>query len=145
MTRSRLPAKERAASIVALETRIAQASWTHVEQRDRPALYNPMSPAELAAHAPGFPWAAFLECAGLSKTRVIVGEKTAFPRIARIFADTPLETLKAWLAFTVMDTAAPYLSSPFASAHFHFHDHVLLGIHRAIGPLEARRSSRLGR
>jgi putative endopeptidase len=130
LTLTRWPAaKERAASIVALETRIAQASWTHVEQRDRPALYNPISSAELAAYAPGFPWAAFLGGAGLaSKTRVIVGEKTAFPRIARIFADTPLETLKAWLAFTVMDTAAPYLSSSFASAHFHFHDHVLLGI-----------------
>jgi putative endopeptidase len=70
-----------------------------------------------------------LRGAGLeSKTRVIVAEKTAFPRIAKIFADTPLETLKAWLAFTVVDAAAPYLSSSFASAHFHFHDHVLLGI-----------------
>src|SRR5208282_3716326 len=106
LTLSRWPsAKLSAASIVALETRIARASWTHVEQRDPPALYNPMSPAELAAYAPGFPWTAFLRGAGLaSKTRVIVSEETAFPRIAKIFADTPLETLKAWLAFTVVDT-----------------------------------------
>jgi len=130
LTLSRWPAaKERATSIVALETRIAQSSWTNVEQRDPPVLYNPMSPAELAAYAPGFPWAALLRGAGLaSKTRVIVAEKTAFPRIAKIFADTPIETLKAWLAFTVVDTAAPYLSSSFASAHFHFHDHLLLGL-----------------
>ncbi|HMD58251.1 MAG TPA: M13 family metallopeptidase, partial [Steroidobacteraceae bacterium] len=122
-------AKASATAIVALETRIARASWSKVEQRDPPALYNPMSPAELAAYAPGFPWRAFLRGAGLaSKTRVIVAQKTAFPRIAKIFADTPLETLKAWLAFTVLDTGAPYLSSSFASAHFHFHDHVLLGI-----------------
>jgi len=130
LTLSRWPsAKLRAASIVALETRIAKVSWTRVEQRDPPKLYNPMSPAELAAYAPGFPWAAFLRGAGLgSKTRVILAQKTAFPKIAKIFDDTPIETLKAWVAFTVADTAAPYLSSRFASAHFHFHDHVLLGI-----------------
>jgi putative endopeptidase len=122
-------AKLHAASIVALETRIAEASWTKAEQHDPPRLYNPMSPAELAAYAPGFPWAAFLDGAGLAtKTRVIVAEKTAFPRIARIFANTPIETLKAWLAFTVADTAAPYLDSRFMSAHFSFHDHVLAGI-----------------
>jgi putative endopeptidase len=130
LTLSRWPAaKERAASIVALETRVAQASWTSAEQRDPRALYNAMSPAELAAYAPGFPWADFLRGAYIaSKTRVIVAEKTAFPRIAKIFADTPIETLKAWLAFTVVDTAAPYLSSSFVSAHFYFHDHVLLGL-----------------
>jgi putative endopeptidase len=130
LTLSRWPAApERATAIVALEARIAQASWTKVQERDPPALYNPMSPAELAAYAPGFPWRAFLRGAGLqSKTRVVVAEKTAFPRLARIFADTPLATLKAWLAFSVLDTAAPYLSSDFASAHFHFHDQVLLGL-----------------
>jgi len=122
-------AKMSAASIVALESRIAQASWTKVEQRDPPALYNPMSPAELTAYAPGFPWTAFLRGAGLaSKHQLIIAEKTAFPRIAKIFADTPIETLKAWLAFTVADTAAPYLSSSFASAHFQYHAHALLGI-----------------
>ena len=105
LTLSRWPsAKLRAASIVALETRIAKVSWTKVEQRDPPKLYNPMSPAELAAYAPGFPWAAFLRGAGLeSKTRVILAQKTAFPKIAKIFDDTPIETLKAWLAFTVAD------------------------------------------
>jgi putative endopeptidase len=129
LTLSRWPAAQaQAAAIVALETRIAQASWTKVEQRDPPALYNPMSPVELAAYAPGFPWRAFLRGAGLaSKTRVVVAEKTAFPKIARIFAATPLETLKAWMAFELADSAAPYLSSPFVAAHFHFHDQVLLG------------------
>jgi len=130
LTLSRWPSADaRATAIVALETRVAQASWTKAEQRDPPVLYNPMSPAELAAYAPGFPWGAFLRGAGLgSKTRVIVAEKTAFPRIAKIFADSPLETLKAWLAFTVADSAAPYLSSSFAAAHFQFHDHALLGL-----------------
>jgi len=122
-------AHEHAAEVVALETRIAQASWTHAEQRDLAKLYNPRTPAQLPALAPGFPWRAFLRGAGLAaRDRIIVGEKTAFPNIARIFADAPLDTLKAWLAFTVMDTASPYLPRSFVDARFEFRDHALLGI-----------------
>jgi putative endopeptidase len=122
-------AHERAAAIVALETRIAQASWSKAEQRDLAKLYNPYTPAQLSAYAPGFPWEAFLKGAGLSaRSRLVVGEKSAFPEITRIFADTSLDTLKAWLAFSVVDTASPYLSSSFGDARFGFRDHVLLGI-----------------
>jgi putative endopeptidase len=122
-------AHERAAEIVALETRIAQASWTKTEQRDLSKLYNPYTPAQLSAFAPGFPWQAFLKGAGLSaRNRIVVGEKSAFPRITRIFADTSLDTLKAWLAFSVVETASPYLSRSFGDARFGFRDHVLLGI-----------------
>lgn len=122
-------AHERAAAIVALETRIAQASWSKTEQRNLPRLYNPFTPAQLQTFAPGFAWSAFLHGAGLAaKTRVVVAEKSAFPRIARVFADTPLDTLKAWLAFTVADSAAPYLTRAFGDAHFEFHDQALLDI-----------------
>jgi putative endopeptidase len=120
---------QRAAAVVALETRIAQASWTKAERRDLSRLYNPYTPTQLAAFAPGFPWAAFLKGAGLAgRSRIVVGESSAFPKITRIFADTSLDTLKAWLAFTVTDTAALYLSRAFVDARFEFRDHVLLGI-----------------
>jgi len=122
-------AHQRASAIVALETRIAQVSWTKTEQRDLLKLYNPYKPAQLSAFAPGFPWDAFLAGAGLSaRSRIVVGEKTAFPRIAQIFADTPLDTLKAWLAFSILDTASPYLSRSFGDARFGFRDRVLLGV-----------------
>src|SRR5262249_23453699 len=41
-----------AKAIVDLETQIAQASWSRVEQRDPAKSYNPMTPAELATLAP---------------------------------------------------------------------------------------------
>jgi putative endopeptidase len=118
-----------AAAIVALETRIAQASWTKAQQRDLSRTYNPFTPAQLQAFAPGFAWAAFLQGAGLAaKGRVIVGEKSAFPMIAGIFADSSIDTLKAWLAFSVADRAAPYLTRSFADAYFGFHRRLLLGV-----------------
>jgi putative endopeptidase len=117
-----------AIDIVALESKIADASWPLSQERDAAALYNPHSIAELEKRAPGFAWSDYLAGAGLSaKTRVIVGEKTAFPKLAAIVAATPLVTLKAYLALGVADSAAPYLSTPFQQASFEFHGKALGG------------------
>ena len=121
-------AETEAQAIVDLETRIARVSWSKAEQRDPIATYNPMSPAELAAAAPGFDWEAFLEGAGVGgAARVVVAESTAVPQIARIFAATPVATLQAWQAFQIADSAAPYLSGPFVDAEFDFRSKALDG------------------
>ena len=87
-----------------------------------------MTVSELEAFAPGFPWKQFLTEARLASTdKVIVSEKSAFPKIAAIFADTPIDTLQAWLAFTLVDNAAFYLSKPFADAAFEFRNKTLFG------------------
>jgi putative endopeptidase len=121
-------AQAAAAAVVDFETRIAEASWTKAEQRDVEKVYNPYTRAELKQLAPGFSWDDFLKGSGLSSAaRVIVAEKSAFPKIAAIYQSTPLNTLKAWQAFTVADNAAFYLSSPFSDARFQFRDHTLSG------------------
>jgi putative endopeptidase len=117
-----------AKAIVAFETQLATASWDRVQRRDRDKTYNPMTPAELAAYAPGFDWNRYfaaLEVPGL--TRVVIGDNTAFPAKAKIFAETPVDTLKAWEAFHVVDDAAPYLTKPFVDARFEFRNKTLAG------------------
>ncbi len=117
-----------AKAIVDMETEIAQASWTRAEQRDDDKMYNAYETAKLPGLAPGFDWAAFMDGAGLSKaTHVVAQENTAFPKIAAIFAKTPIPTLKAWQAFNVADQAAPYLAQPFVDARFDFRGKVLTG------------------
>ncbi|WP_119718468.1 M13 family metallopeptidase [Cognatilysobacter tabacisoli] len=120
--------QENAAAIVAMETRIAQAHWTRAESRDRDKTYNPVTPAELAAQAPGFPWATYLTAAGVAQAdRAVLRQNTAFPKIAAVFADTDLETLKAWQAFHTVDDAAPLLSKAFVDAEFEFRSKFLNG------------------
>ncbi|MBS0360833.1 MAG: peptidase M13 [Proteobacteria bacterium] len=117
-----------AKAVVAFETDIAKASWTKVDQRDDNKMYNPEETAKLAALAPGFNWTAFMAGAGLAKVdHVVVQEKTAFPKIAEIYAKAPLGTIKAWQAFSLADQAAPYLSKPFVDARFDFRGKVLTG------------------
>jgi putative endopeptidase len=117
-----------AREVVALETRIAEAHWTRAESRNRDKTYNLMTRAELEAAAPGFPWATFLDAAGVGRAeKAIVAQNTAFPKIARIFADTDLQTLKAWQAFHTADEIAPLLSKRFVDANFEFRSKFLNG------------------
>jgi len=121
-------AQANAKAIVAMETKIAEVSWTRAERRDDSKTYNPTTVAELEKAAPGFPWRPFLKADELGGVeRVVVRENTAFPKIAEVFAQTPVPALKAWLAFSLADNAAPYLSKRFADAHFEFRDKALSG------------------
>jgi putative endopeptidase len=119
---------ENAKAVVDFETKLAEASWTRIQRRDRDKTYNPATPAEMDTLAPGIGWARYLAAADLpGVTRVVVTTNTAFPKVAKIYAETPLDTLKAWQAFHVADGAAPYLSKPFADAHFAFRNKELNG------------------
>ena len=121
-------AEKRASDVVEFETRLADASWTKAQQRDPVATYNPASIRELETLAPNFNWHGFLSNAGLGKIdRVVVAEKSAFPKIAAVFAETPVETLQAWQAFNVADHAAPYLSKAFDDAFFEMRNKTLSG------------------
>jgi putative endopeptidase len=121
-------AQQRADDIVAFETRVAEASWSRAESRDPDKTYNPMTPAAVARFAPGFPWDAWLDAAGVRDIgTVVVEQRSAFPKLAEIFADTPVTALQAWLAFHAVDNAAPYLSSRFVTARFEFRNKILAG------------------
>ncbi len=82
-------AEQAAKDVVAFETKIAEASWNKAEQRDPVATYNPMTDRRterrLCRVSPG---KGFLKQAQLGDLkRIIVGEKTAFPKLASIYAE----------------------------------------------------------
>ena len=145
--------EKNAADIVALETSIAQAHWTRAEGRDRDKTYNPMTVAELEKSSAGFPWTTAFKAAGLDNVdRVVVVQNTALPKIAKIFAETPVDTLKAWEAFHIVDDAAPLLSKRFADANWEFRQKYLQGVteqrprwKRAVGMSEGALGEAIGR
>jgi putative endopeptidase len=145
--------EKNAADIVAMETKIAEAHWTRAEGRDRDKTYNPTTIAELETNAPGFPWTVWFNEAGLGKIdRAVMRQNTAFPKIAKIFADTPVETLKAWEAFHIADDAAPLLSKRFVDAEWEFRSKFLNGAQeqrprwkRAVDAAEGSMGEAIGR
>lgn len=119
---------KQAKAIVDFETEIAQASWSREQQRDLVAMYNPMTVKELEQLAPGFGWKGFLNATQMGKvTKVVIGEKAAFPQLAAVYHKTPIATIQAWHAFHIADNAAPYMSKAFTSAYFELHDKTLSG------------------
>ena len=121
-------AEASAAAVVAFETKVAEASWAKADRRDPVKSYNPMTKAELAAAAPGFDWTGWLAAADLGpRDRVVVGANTAVPKIAALYASTPLDTLKAYMAFHLADNAADALSDRFVQAKFDFDGRTLSG------------------
>ena len=119
---------ENAKAVVDFETKLAEASWTRVERRNRDKTYNPATLAELQAMTPGYDWNRYLVGTELPKIdRFIVTTNTSFPKYAKIYAETPLETLKAWQAFKVTDGGAGLLSKRFVDAQFEFRNKTLAG------------------
>ena len=119
---------ESAAAVVAFETRIAEAHWTPIQNRNRDETYNEYTIAQLAAEAPGFPWQDYYNAVGVGEVpRLIVRQDTAMPLIAAIYAETPIEVIQAWQAFQTTDGAAERLSDRFADARWEFRSRDLNG------------------
>jgi putative endopeptidase len=121
-------ASARATAILAFETRLAQAHWTRVDNRDDEKTYNKMTPVELARLAPGFDFARFMSEAGFAnQANLLVSQPTAFTASARAVAATPVNVLRDYTMVRLIDDAAPYLSSNFVNAHFAYHGTALGG------------------
>ena len=115
-------------AIMALETQMARASWDRVQRRDRDKTYNPMTPDQLQAFAPGYDFKRFLAASDLtSADKLVISDNTAFPAKAKIYGETPVPVLQAWAAFSLADNMAPYLSKPFYDARFEFRNKTLGG------------------
>lgn len=119
---------ENAAAILAFETRIAEAHWTPIQNRNRDETYNEYTIARLTSEAPGFAWQAYYTAVGVGDVpRLIVRQDTAMPLMAAIYADTPMDVIQAWQAFHSVDDAAPRLSRRFSDAQWEFRSRDLQG------------------
>jgi putative endopeptidase len=123
----------RAAKIYALERRIAEVHWANADRRDQDKAFNLMTVSELKAYAPDFPWSAYLAAAHIPETKngagrqVVVAEKSAFPLLAKIFAETPPEVWRDYMTVHYLAANASYLPTAIDEANFAFHGTVIRG------------------
>ncbi len=128
----------RAAAVYAMENDIAMAQWPAADRRNADKVYNPMTVAELASFAPGFDWIDYFKAQGIEPTRkVIARENTAFPALAKIFANTPVAVWRDYLTIHYMHSMAPFLPKAIDDADFEFYGKVLGGQDRQL-PRETR-------
>ena len=123
-------AEAQADLVVDLETRLAQAHWDVVRDRDADLTYNPMTLAELAARAPGFDWAAWADALGVpagAMDALVVREPDVAEALARLWRELPAAAWQAWLRYHLVSARAPYLSDAVVEANFDFYGRVLTG------------------
>jgi putative endopeptidase len=120
-------AAARAAAVLDLETKIAQAHWTRADSRDADKTYNKFTLAQVRQLAPGFNFAALAKDIGANVNYVVVAQPSAFKGIAAVLAQTPLPVLKDQLLVRTLDRYAPYLPKKFDRENFAFYGTVLSG------------------
>jgi putative endopeptidase len=120
-------ATAKADAIMALETKLAKDHWERKDRRNRDLTYNKMTMDELASFAPGYPWKRAAQTAGLDVNSLIVQEKSAFPKLAKDFADTSVEDWKAYMAFNTLSGYAGQLPKVFDDESFAFYGTILRG------------------
>ncbi len=119
-----------AAAVLALETELARAQWTKVENRDPVKTYNRVAVAKLGTLAGPYDWAQYLgqlDVAGKTDS-VIVRQPSYLIAFAAALQTTSLPVWKAYLRWHLVAQYAPFLSKPFVTERFAFYGTALYGI-----------------
>jgi predicted metalloendopeptidase len=121
-------AKAEADVVMGIETKLAQASITRVENRDPQKTYNKRTLPALNAEAPGFDFAKFLTGMGASaSTEVNVRQPSFFAGFAALARSASAADWRVYLRWHAARTAAPYLSKAFQDEDFAFNGKKLNG------------------
>ncbi len=121
-------AQNEAKSILALETKLAQASRTRVQLRDPQKNYNKMPLQQFQNLTPDWNWSDYFETINLLAPQdVNVHQPEFFKTADQVFKETPLDDFKAYLRWHLIDATASDLSKDFVDADFNFKERLLRG------------------
>lgn len=124
------PAQVQAAvnAVMKIETGIAGFSASREALRDPQENYNKMNMSDFAKQANFFDWKVYFQTLGLGNQKELDAKQAAFyPALNKFMQGIPLNEQKYYLAFNLLDAAAPYLSDDFVNAAFGFYGKTLSG------------------
>jgi predicted metalloendopeptidase len=117
-----------AQAILELETEIARLHWDRARSRERELTYNLRSRAELEAYAPGYPWAAMLQAAGVAgQGELVLRQLDAIPPLAALFRKTPVAVWRSKLTYQLVANSAAVLPKAIDDEVFDFRGRALSG------------------
>src|SRR5690606_8041128 len=162
-----------AEQVYAFEHNVAELEWARQALRNRDSTYHKLSRAEVVALAPEFPLETVLQSATFADTQhflvaqlpptqeeiaqyelspeYVSGIGGGLPAMMKLLAETPLNTLKAYMTVRFLATRAPVLPSAIDAAQFAFYGTFLNGQpeqrprwKRAIAAAESQLGEQLG-
>ena len=123
-----ITAKNNAATVMHLETSMAEKSRKLAALRDPYKNYNKVDLAGLNKLTSSVDWNALFNANGIhSIDTIIVGQPEFFVRMQELLKRTPLNDWKTYLRWNLINSFADKISSPFSKQNFYFYGTILNG------------------
>lgn len=140
-------------TILKLETRLANISLDKVEMRKPENTYNKMSINDLSKLTPSVDWDRYFSESGINNIdSIIVSQPKFMAEVEKIITTSPLEELKIFLKWHLLNDYAGYLNNGIAETKFNFYGKELSGVEkmqprwkRVIGQIDESMGEALGK
>lgn len=150
---SKEEAAKRMEAVLRIETQLATAAKSATELRDVKGNYNKITYRQLLNDYPGIDWSTLFLLNGLPSFEYIsVNQPQAIHEVEKILTEAPVEDIKSYLYFKVVNDASSSLSDRFRKEAFNFYNHTMGGYEmdrprwkRAISAVEGALGMAVGR
>jgi predicted metalloendopeptidase len=117
-----------AAEIVAFETKLAHVFMRKEDTHDADKTYNKRTLTELRNLAPSIDWKRYFSNIGVKEqTTFILMQPDTLAAVTKLIEKTPLETLRSYIAWNILNDFAGALSLKLKKESFEFYGTVLFG------------------
>jgi putative endopeptidase len=121
--------KTDAAAVLRIETALAKASLTRVQQRDPHNIYHMMPVTDLEKLTPSINWPTYFAAQGApALAKLNVSQPEFMKAVQTELTTEDLAALRAYLRFHLLSSAASYLAKPLAQTYFDFYYTTLRGV-----------------
>ena len=118
-----------AEKVLAFETKMAKSFRSNVQLRDVTANYTAMTKVELIAKYPDFSWDIYFGQMGIGEfDKVVVGQPEVIKAVIGLYNTEEIETVKTYLAASVIASAAGYVGDELYAAYFDFFGRQMSGL-----------------
>ena len=121
-------AARNASTVLALQTRLANASLSPVELRDPDKRYHKMPLKDAQAITPNFDWSVYMKERGFPMVdSVNVGQPEFFKEMDKMITEVPADQWRTYFRWTIVNGSASRLPKAFGDANFDFFGRTLTG------------------
>jgi len=121
-------AKKNTETVMSLETRLAKASMTRLEQRDPNKTYNKTTTKGLIELSPSFNWNRYFVSQGVGDPGEINLNQPLFvAEVSKMIKEIPVADWKVYLRWNLINETAAYLSDDFVNTRFDFYGRAMSG------------------
>jgi len=118
----------KAKTIIKIETRLAEASYTRLENRNPHATYNKKTQKEVINIYPNFDWKKYIASIGVEYDGdIVVRQPKFFEEVNKMMVDITVEEWKDYFYWNFLNTTANYLTQEIQEQNFDFYGRTMSG------------------